>query len=447
MKKVITYGTFDLLHHGHLNILQEAKKLGDYLIVGVTGESYDKGRGKLNVLKSTLERVEDIRSLGLADEIIIEEYEGQKIDDIQKFNVDIFCIGSDWRGKFDYLNEFCEVVYIERTKGISSTQIRGQINKIIKIGVIGSGRIANRFIPESKFVSGLNVRGVFNPARNSASEFCARHELEFFTDNLDSFLSKVDAVYIASPHKTHLDYINLSLDKGLHVLCESPLVLDASDAKSVFEKASSKGLVLMEAIKTAYTPAFNLLISVIKSGVIGSIKHVDASLTKLTTENSRELSSDEEGGSITEMVTYPLLPIIKLLGIDYEDIIFYSWIKNDVDLFTKGLVLYKNAIASFKVGLGIKSEGDLIISGTKGYAYVPAPWWKTEYFEIRFEDQNKNSKYFSKLEGDGLRYEINHFIQMINNPHRNYNKMNKEESIVIANIIDKFRKGYNVKLL
>ena len=112
MKKVITYGTFDLLHFGHLNLLKRAKALGDYLIVGVTSDNYDKYRGKLNVSQSTMERVENIRSTGLADEIIVEEYEGQKIDDIVKHGVDIFAIGSDWIGRFDYLNEYCEVVYL-----------------------------------------------------------------------------------------------------------------------------------------------------------------------------------------------------------------------------------------------------------------------------------------------------------------------------------------------
>ena len=125
MKKVITYGTFDLLHEGHINLLKRAKALGDYLIVGVTTENYDRGRGKLNVQKSTLERIEDVKKTGFADEIIIEEYEGQKIEDIQKYNIDIFAIGSDWKGKFDYLKEYCQVVYLERTKGISSTQLRG----------------------------------------------------------------------------------------------------------------------------------------------------------------------------------------------------------------------------------------------------------------------------------------------------------------------------------
>ena len=96
MKKVITYGTYDLLHQGHINLLKRAKALGDYLIVGVTADSFDRDRGKLNVRNNVLERVEAVKATGLADEVIIEEYVGQKIDDIQKYNIDIIANGGDW---------------------------------------------------------------------------------------------------------------------------------------------------------------------------------------------------------------------------------------------------------------------------------------------------------------------------------------------------------------
>ena len=124
MKTVITYGTFDLLHYGHIRLLERAKKLGDRLIVGVTTEEFDKKRGKLNVVQSLEERKENVRKLNIADEIIEESYEGQKIDDIKKYNADIFTVGSDWVGKFDYLEEYCIVVYLPRTEGISSTELR-----------------------------------------------------------------------------------------------------------------------------------------------------------------------------------------------------------------------------------------------------------------------------------------------------------------------------------
>ena len=154
MTKVITYGTYDLLHHGHIRLLERAKSLGDYLIVGVTADGFDMARGKINVQQSLMERIEAVRQTGLADQIIIEEYEGQKIDDIRKYGVDVFTVGSDWIGKFDYLNEFCKVVYLDRTQGISSTEIRTEKNKL-RLGLVGESSMLPKFKNECKFVNGV----------------------------------------------------------------------------------------------------------------------------------------------------------------------------------------------------------------------------------------------------------------------------------------------------
>jgi len=447
MKKVITYGTFDLFHEGHYRLLKRAKELGDYLIVGVTTENYDKSRGKLNVQESLVQRIENVKKSGLADEIIIEEYEGQKIDDILKYNIDIFAIGSDWKGKFDYLSEYCKVVYLERTKGISSTQLRAKKNGIIKLGIVGYGRIANRFVPESKFVSGINVEGVFGPNQNSLEQFVQKHELAFFTLNYNELLDRVDAVYIASPHLTHYEYIKKALIKGKHVLCEKPIVLSAKQANELYKLAEEKECVLLEAIKTAYSPGFLRLLSIAKSGLIGKIKNIDATFTKLVKGNIRELDINTGGGSMTELGSYPLLAIIKLLGQNIEEIKFYSYydIEKKVDLFTKVNLKYKDAVATAKVGLGVKSEGDLIISGTKGYIYVPSPWWKTEYFEVRFENFSDNKKYYYKFDGEGLRYELAEFVSMINRREIQTYKLKPSESITIINVIEKFIERKNVE--
>lgn len=421
MKKVITYGTFDLLHQGHINLLRRAKELGDYLVVGVTTENYDRMRGKLNVRKTLAERMDDVRATGYADEVIVEEYEGQKIDDIQKYGIDIFAIGSDWTGKFDYLNEYCQVVYLERTKGVSSTQIRNDERFLLKLGVIGTGRIANRFIIESKYVSGVHIKAVYNPHIDSARNFAQQNELELYFSDFNDFIKEVDAVYIASPHLTHYEYIVKSLNAGKHVLCEKPLVLSKNQAVEVYKLANSKDLILREAIKTAYCPAFNHLVSIVKSGLIGKVVDIDASFTKLIQENEcRELNKEQAGGSVTELASYPLLAIVKILGTDYKDIKFFSKFKNEVDVYTRGMLIYKNAVASFKVGLGAKTEGELIVTGTKGYVYVPAPWWKTEYFELRFENLNKTKKYFYPFDGDGLRYELVQFYTLIRDKNQNH---------------------------
>ena len=134
MVKVITYGTYDLLHYGHIRLLERAKALGGYLIVGVTADDFDKTRGKINVQQSLMERIEAVRATGLADKIIVEEYEGQKIDDIRRYDVDIFTVGSDWKGKFDFLKlEGAEVIYLPRTPEISTTKIKQELNNDKKV--------------------------------------------------------------------------------------------------------------------------------------------------------------------------------------------------------------------------------------------------------------------------------------------------------------------------
>ena len=224
MVKVITYGTFDLLHEGHYKLLQRAKQLGDYLIVGVTSEEYDQARGKLNVMDSLMTRIENVKKTGFADEIIVEESQGQKFRDIKKYNIDIFTVGSDWTGKFDYLKEYCKVIYLERTKNISSTMLRTQKTSIQRIGIIGTGRIANRFVTEATLVSGVNTQSVYNPHINSAQIFANKWGIDAY-DNLEEFYNSLDIAYIASPHETHYTYIKQALKHGKHVLCEKPMCL------------------------------------------------------------------------------------------------------------------------------------------------------------------------------------------------------------------------------
>ena len=443
MRKVITYGTYDLLHQGHINLLQRAKALGDYLIVGVTSDNFDKERGKLNVHNNVLERIEAVRRTGYADEIVIEDYVGQKIDDIQRFGVDIFAIGSAWEGHFDYLREFCQVVYLPRTEGISSTQLREEFQEEIKIGIIGTGRIAQRFVPEASNVGGARIVAVYNPFYDEAIAFASRYSIEKATDNLLSFFQELDAVYIASPHLTHYDYIYKALTAGKHVLCEIPMVLKKNDAELLYSLAENKKLVLLEASKTAHCPAWNHLLVLVKSGIIGEIVDVKASLSKLVNGNVRELDALQAGGCMTELASFPLMAIVKLLGTDIKEVRFYSKLQDGVDIFTKGNIVYRQATASVTLGLGVKTEGNLVISGTCGYILVPSPWWLTNYFEVRYEDQNQNKKYFYAFQGDGLRYELQEFLSMIFTHRLSSYRFGRKESVAIAGMIELYREGTN----
>lgn len=439
MKKVITYGTYDLLHEGHINLLRRAKALGDHLIVGVTNDSFDRERGKLNVRNNVLERVEAVKATGFVDEVIIEDYVGQKIDDILKYDVDIFAIGSDWEGKFDYLKEYCEVVYLPRTEGVSSTMLRAESEVVVRLGVVGCGRIAERLVAETTKVDAVHLAALYDIDRGAAERIATPESV--VTENYEELVEMVDAVYIATPHLMHYAQAKYALEHGRHVLCETPMVLSGDEAEELYRLAEEHDVVLLEANKTAYSPAFNHLITLIKSGLIGDVVGIDASESKLWGEENlrRELDPTQAGGSLYEMGSYPLLPIIKLLGTNYHNINLYSRLNGDgVDIYTRGIVLYDRAVASFQLGLGVKTEGNLVISGTKGYAYVPSPWWKTDYFELRYEDQNLNKKYFYKWDEPGLRYELQEFVACIVNRRMSSARLRPHESIAMARIMQQF---------
>ena len=417
MKKVITYGTYDLLHYGHIKLLERAKALGDYLIVGVTADDFDKTRGKINVQQSLMERIEAVRATGIADEIIVEEYEGQKIDDIKRYNIDIFTVGSDWVGFFDYLKEFCEVVYLDRTQGVSSSELRAE-KRELKIGIIGeSSVVMSKFVSECNYVNGVSVIGICAQNKQSLSD--ALLSLPLVTSEYELLLNQVDAVYVLSHPSMHYAHVKKALEAGKHVLCESPVTLNLGECQELFSLAKEKGLVLSEGIKTAYSTAYNRMILLAKGGKIGDIVSVDSictSLKQVDYTNKAEL--EQTWNSLSAWGPTAMLPIFQLLGTDYEKKEILSRVRNEkykYDEFTKVTFRYPHAVASIKVGKGVKSEGELIISGTKGYIYVPAPWWKTDYFELRYELPDNNKRYFYQLDGEGIRYEIVSFVKAVDN--------------------------------
>ena len=437
MIKVITYGTYDLLHEGHIRLLERAKALGDYLIVGVTSDDFDRSRGKINVKQSLTERIEGIKKTGLADEIIVEEYEGQKIDDIQKYGVSIFTVGSDWEGYFDYLKEYCTVIYLPRTTGISSSELRAEDRKL-NLGLLGGfeENVLNKYFQESSFVNGITVTTLFNSSKST----------DVNLQDYDDFLEDCDCVYILSHPTKHYREIKHALERGKHVLCESPIALTLEETKELFDLADKKNLILMEAIKTAYSNAYNRLILLVKTGKIGKVVSVDATCTSLQNFNNKNLETS--WNSICAWGPTAMLPIFQLLQGSYETQM-YSLFENETlkyDSFTKIDFFFQNATASIKVGRGVKSEGELIISGTEGYIYVPAPWWKTDYFELRFEDPNENRRYFYPLEGEGIRLQLLAFskaiMEGIKSPY-----IRTEVSEKISSVIESFYSGQNLRKL
>lgn len=429
MTKVITYGTYDLLHYGHIRLLERAKALGDYLIVGVTADDFDKTRGKINVQQSLMERIEAVRATGLADEIIVEEYEGQKIDDIRRYDVDIFTVGSDWVGKFDYLNEYCKVVYLERTQGVSSTEIRSEKKKI-KLGLVGKSILAVKVTRECEYVNGIEISGTYE----SNELYDSKEDTSF-----EELLSVSDALYVISKPSIHYEQVKKALENGKHVLCEAPIAITRGQSEELHKLAEEKNCILMDSIKTAYATAYSRMLLVAKGGKIGRIVSIDATATSL-----RDIELIEGNkivntwNSINAWGPTVMLPVFQLLGTQYKEKRIVSKMLNDTfDIFTKIDFIYEDAVATVKVGKGVKSEGELIISGTKGYIYVPAPWWKTDYFEVRYEDPANNKRYFYQLDGEGIRYELVAFLKAIESG-KDMSYISRDISNEICKVIEDF---------
>jgi len=257
MKKVITYGTFDLFHEGHRYLLERAKALGDYLIVGVTSEKFDQERGKLNVKDSLETRIEAVLASGYANEIVIEDYIGQKIIDIERLGVDLFVIGNDWVGKFDYLSKYCEVMYVDRTPDISSTFLRGDGAKLLRVGIISDTLDDGGVCAQAYYVSGLEISGVYIPDKEpededvSAETFRAKYDLAKAFDTIDSLQEWNNVVYIHTRRKRRFEFAEGALKAGCHVICDFPLNKPEEEEK-LNELANEKGLLFVEYTPIAY---------------------------------------------------------------------------------------------------------------------------------------------------------------------------------------------------
>ena len=216
---------------------------------------------------------------------------------------------------------------------------------MVNVGIIGTGRIASRFLEESRYVSGINVSAIYNPHLESVLWFAKNNNIDIdgpmiLTDDSEAFFDAVDAVYIATPHEMHTEYIRMALEKGKHVLCEKPMGLNKSDIQQMLSVADDKKLVCMEAIKTAYCAGFERILDIVKSGVIGKVRDVEAAFSKISVAAGREMWG-ASGGSFTELASYCLLPVMKLLGTEVKDVHTYS-VESPLgtDSYTKMMMTY-----------------------------------------------------------------------------------------------------------
>ena len=324
------------------------------------------------------------------------------------------------------------------------------MEKVFRIGVIGTGRAAAYFTETVASMDGVKISAVYNPDKEKVEEFAARYAIEYSCGDTAKLWDKCDAVYIAVPHELHAPYIKEALRASKHILCGKPLAMSESHARSHFDEAKEKGLVLMEVLPTAFTDGYRALLDTVKSGSIGQVMDVECSYTRLTPTNCREMRDSIYGGSMTELSSYVLLPIFGILGSNYNSVSFHSlYASNGVDTYTKAYFDYGKATATAKMGLEVKSAGELLVSGTKGYIKVADPWWKMESFEIIREDQDKPEIKTFDTRRSGLEKELIHFVKLVRQASlfglasalkeddRVYTRL-KENTIVTADCFGKF---------
>lgn len=329
-----------------------------------------------------------------------------------------------------------KVANLPRTEGISSSEVRSEQCKL-RMGIVGKAAFRTKFVAESKYVNGVDVIGVCASQKSEEPEF----DEMFYTENYDELLEKVDAVYIVSKPEKHYIDTKKALLAGKHVLCESPIALKEADCEELYSIAEEHGLVLMDAIKTAYSTAYERLVLLAKSGKIGKVVSVDAVCTSLRDGISiAGTDLTQKWNSMCGWAPAALLPVFQILGTGYRKKVITTKFLDEaanMDAFTKIDFTYDDAVASIKVAKAAKSEGELVVTGTKGYIYVPAPWWKTDYFEVRYENSEDNQRFFYQLDGEGIRYEIVAFAKSIE-VKKPMNYVEKGVSKSIAKIIESF---------
>jgi glycerol-3-phosphate cytidylyltransferase len=434
MRRVITYGTFDLFHQGHYNILKRAKEEGDYLIVGVTGENYDLERGKLSVQDSLAKRIENVKNTGFADLVIVEEYLGQKIQDIIKYNVDVLVIGSDWKGKFDHLSKYCEVKYLERTRNISSTQLREENLSIYRLGIVTDDLYDNDCVLEPKHVSGIHVECVFAEDPDIAGQFSEKYELDRGFTDYDEFLNSVDIVYIKTERAARAGYAEKALIAGKHVVCEPSLTLDPDEIKRLESVAKEHNALLLLGVTTLYLNAFGQLLWMVRGNLIGDIVSIKCSI-------SRAEFGDRTCTDFYDLAYYPLSVIIKCLGTDIKKV-NSKVVKNEsgAPAYAMVSVEYEDTIALAEMSNDYKIDGGMTIMGTRGKIIVPDDWWNVGYFKLINEAEGQSKRYSSNHDGNGYRYLFQSLVAMIksNDSGVTY-RISNEEALAINDMIAKMK--------
>lgn len=309
-------------------------------------------------------------------------------------------------------------------------------------GIVGLGRIARQFADDLKYVEGQNLYAVAARSKESAQKFAEEFQpsksyssyVELFND------SKVDIVYIATPHHNHAKLSIEAMEKGKHVLCEKPIAVNAIELDEMIVAAKSNGVFLMEALWSKFNPSISKSIEMAAEGHLGEVNYINAdfSFNVSKTSNDRMLSLETAGGALLEMGIYPVFLAYSILGIPEEIHATARLYPNGGDLQTAIVMKFKNGIANLMCGY--VSDSDMIgkIYGTKGSIYLKPYWHEAQGFTLIKE--GKAVSYDMPTKGKGFTYEIEECFKCISHGELESQTWTHNDSRRVMSILDEIRK-------
>ena len=309
----------------------------------------------------------------------------------------------------------------------------------MKWGLIACGRIAKKFITSISKVPEAQLKAI--ASKSNAGPLREQYQTIDIHDNYEAIYNdpEIDIVYISNTHNYHKENVIMALQAGKHVLCEKPMGISAADVSEMISLAQAKNLFLMEAIWTRFLPCYNRMKSIISSGVIGEVKHVQASFSF----NARDMGPDDRlnnpdlaGGAIWDVGIYPISLAIDLFDGAPHEVIARGMLSDDkVDLRASMLLSFSDhRHAQLLCGIDIESQHDAIISGTLGWIRLPK-FWSGQSLEVNYGDTKENLKIPIDMTSS-FSYEIRACYEAISDGRIEHHLMSHEHSQLISEVID-----------
>ncbi|MCQ2970780.1 MAG: Gfo/Idh/MocA family oxidoreductase [archaeon] len=326
------------------------------------------------------------------------------------------------------------MIYLERTKGISSTQIREETFNQYTIGIVCDFVDDNQIINEAKLVNGFEVKNIFCEDEEIKNKFQEKYHLENSCEEFSELLELSDIIYVRCNISKRFNYIQKALNAGKHVIYDPPATFNYNELDELIHLAEQKNVILMENIKMVHIYVFNQLLWMTQGGLIGDILSFNCSISKIDI-NRPNLFYD--------LSVYTLLPMLKIMGQDYEK---YDFIvkKDGEDIeFASMNFVYSNGRSIINVGNKIRVDNQLEIIGTEGTIRMKGEWWRSRNFEIHYPESQEIQLYNTNFEGNGFKYLLRELSRMLDNNRIDTRSIFKDESLKIVKILEQVKKIEN----